>query len=94
MHAVLRRIYNKITLENPHITATVRLATAVKAVNDIAGTNGLVPSNTSRSLLVFEVIPKIPGAPGQSTSQNERHAARSAREEYVSIFARRRVQEA
>jgi hypothetical protein len=43
-HSALRRIYEKISLEFPTIPEQVRLALSVKAMNDICGPKGLVPS--------------------------------------------------
>jgi hypothetical protein len=55
-HSHIRRIYQKISLEFPTISKHVRLALSVKAINDICGPKGLVPS-----LLVFGVLPRLPG---------------------------------
>lgn len=54
-HAIIRHIFNKLSLEHPNISDELKLAITVKAVNDTAGPNGLVPS-----LLLFVVIPRIP----------------------------------
>ena len=87
-HAMLRRMYNKVTMDYPRISRDLRLALSVKAVNDTAGPDGNVPS-----LLVFGVLPKIPHVQVRSTSQEERmKALKLAREEYERIVARRRIQ--
>jgi hypothetical protein len=54
-HGPLRRVYQKIEHESPHVGPALLLRIAVKAINDAMGTNGLVPS-----LLVFGVVPRFP----------------------------------
>ena len=53
-HALLRRIYNKVSMSNPNFTAPLCLSPAVKAINDTAGPGGLVPS-----LLLFGTLPRL-----------------------------------
>jgi hypothetical protein len=48
----------------------VRLALSVKAIIDICGPEGLVPS-----LLVFEVLPRLPGITGALPHQSDRMKA-------------------
>jgi hypothetical protein len=51
-------------MEYPSVTAELRLALSVKAMNDCVGPEGLVPS-----LLVFGVMPRLPDLPRQIPSQ-------------------------
>jgi predicted ATP-grasp superfamily ATP-dependent carboligase len=51
-YAVLRRAYQIVSEELPDLDKEMALQMAVKAVNDIAGLNGLVPI-----LLVFGTFP-------------------------------------
>ena len=64
-HAVLRRAY-KIIVEETQADKEVSLQMAVKAVNDSAGPNGLIPT-----LLVFGAFPRMtefdPPAPSITT---------------------------
>jgi hypothetical protein len=53
-HGPLRRVYQKIEHEFPHVGPALLLRIAVKAINDAMGTNGLVPS-----LLVFGAVPRF-----------------------------------
>jgi hypothetical protein len=53
-HLILRRVYKIITNECSGTTKEMALQIAVKAVNDTAGPNGLVPT-----LLVFGAYPRI-----------------------------------
>lgn len=57
-HSYLRRIYNKVIADDPHIDRNLALQLAAKASNDTAGPSGLVPT-----LLVFDVLPRIPLVP-------------------------------
>jgi hypothetical protein len=69
-HSPLRRIYEKISLECPTIPEHVRLALSVKAMNDICGPEGLVPS-----LLVFGVLRHLPRITGALPHQSDRMKA-------------------
>ena len=53
-HSVLRRAYKVIMDKTKDLNKTAALQMAVKAVNDTAGPNGLVPT-----LLVFGAYPRI-----------------------------------
>jgi hypothetical protein len=87
-HSPLRRIYEKISLEFPTIPEHVRLALSVKAMNDICGPEGLVPS-----LLVFGVLPRLSGITSALPHQSERmKALQMARKEYEMFVCQRRVQ--
>jgi hypothetical protein len=55
MHSPLRRVYNKILLEYPHLHRTMLLKLAKKATNDTLGIGGIAPS-----MLVFGCIPRFP----------------------------------
>jgi hypothetical protein len=55
-HSMLRRIYSKVSLNHSNLPGELRLALSVKAMNDTAGPNGMVPF-----LLLFGVVPKFPG---------------------------------
>jgi len=50
-HNMLRRIYNKVSIDHLSMPDQVRLVLSVKAMNDNSGPKGLVPS-----LLVLGVI--------------------------------------
>jgi len=87
-HSMLRRIYNKVGMEFPKIPAEVRLSLSVKAMNDSAGPDGLVPS-----LLVFGVLPTMPIVRARSTTQEQRiEAMAEACNESEKIIAQRCVQ--
>jgi hypothetical protein len=77
--APLRRIYMKLKHDYPLFHRDVRLALAVKSMNDVIGPEGLVPS-----LLVLGVVPRILNISRvQFPSQTERFRALvSARKEY------------
>ena len=91
-HAVLRRAYKVIMdkLQGSGINKDMALQMAVKAVNDTAGPNGLVPT-----LLVFGAYPWIheldPPAP---TVSQRAMAIRKAMEEVRRIRAERQVTDA
>jgi hypothetical protein len=54
LHGPLRRIVQKLQLEIPTADAGLRLSTAVEALNDTIGVNGLIPS-----LLIFGCLPRL-----------------------------------
>lgn len=88
-HALLRRVYNKVKLTHPQLPKELVLALSVKALNDTAGPNGLVPS-----LLLFGVMPRIPTEPATYPDTNARiQAMESPRDELEVINARARVQQ-
>jgi hypothetical protein len=72
-HGPLRRVYQKIEHEFPHICPVLLLRIAVKAINDTMGTNGLVTS-----LLVFGLVPGIPPMSIDLSKQRDRMAALAA----------------
>jgi hypothetical protein len=76
IHGPLRRIFKKVSDEYPTVTADVRLALRVKAINDCVGPEGLVPP-----LLFFGVMPRLPDFPTQVSSQIERFKCIFAPEE-------------
>jgi transposase InsO family protein len=87
MHGPLRRIYNKIRMDYPHIPARTLLKFGVKAMNDTVGENGLVPS-----LLVFGVIPRYPALNTELPNQKVRmEVIAAAQMEMNSIIAERRI---
>jgi hypothetical protein len=55
MHAPLRRVYNKILMDYPHLRRSMLLKLAIKATNDIIGIAGIAPS-----MLAFGCIPRFP----------------------------------
>ncbi|KAI0994211.1 hypothetical protein K3495_g13971 [Podosphaera aphanis] len=91
-HTPLRRAYSIITdeLKGQPSTAEIRLQMAVKAVNDTAGYDGLVPT-----LLVFGTYPRISNidAPTLSTVERAR-SIKSAMAEVAKLHARRQVKDA
>lgn len=52
-HAPLRTIYRKVRLECPDLDKNLALQTILKALNDVLGPKGLVPS-----YLVFGTMPR------------------------------------
>lgn len=82
-HAPLRNIYRKIEIEYTNMAPTLILKTAIKAMNDTIGPEGLVPS-----LLRFGVLPRYTPAGLESTRPNQRErlkATRVAKEEFFRI---------
>lgn len=91
-HAPLRRAYEIITAELRTDTCTkeVRLQMAVKAVNDTAGYDGLVPT-----LLVFGAYPRISSGDAPALSNTRRaHAIKLAMAELANLRAKRQVTDA
>lgn len=89
-HAPLRRAYNILGKEMPSLPVAERLQMAVKAVNDTAGPNGLVPT-----LLVFGAYPRMVETDPPSPTVAERAVAiRKAMDEVRRIHATRQVREA
>jgi Reverse transcriptase (RNA-dependent DNA polymerase) len=87
-HSPLRRVFNKIRLENPQFQRDDCLAATVQAINSTAGPEGLIPS-----LLVFGLIPRLP-SPSITpllTQQQRFKMISSARAEYQLILARLRI---
>jgi hypothetical protein len=84
-HSTIRRIYNKLSISFSDRPKSLRLAMTIKALNDTAGPNGLVPS-----LLLFGTYPRLPD---QQHFDNRARTAmlKSAREEYETIQAKQRV---
>ncbi|KAL0943110.1 uncharacterized protein CTRU02_200996 [Colletotrichum truncatum] len=89
-HTPLRRAYEIIRAEDPTITPESALQTAVKAVNDTAGPNGIVPT-----LLVFGSYPRITDDSPPSPEVTRRaKAIKKATSEVRELHARRQVAEA
>ena len=91
-HAPLRRAYEILEdeLNNEQIDKDMILQMAVKAVNDSAGPNGLVPT-----LLVFGAYPRLTEMDPPSPSVVRRaEAIRAAMKEVRQIHAKRKVQDA
>jgi hypothetical protein len=87
-HSPLRRIYKYLSLEFPTIPEHVLLALSGKAMNDICGSERLLPS-----FLVFVVLPRLPVITSAIPHQWERmKALHIAGEEYESFVCKRRVQ--
>lgn len=88
-HSTLRTIYQKVRTEHRNVPVDVALTICVKAMNDSVGPHGLVPS-----LLVFGVMPRMPGlATKEFPRQRERlMAARTACAEREKIVSRLQVQ--
>jgi Reverse transcriptase (RNA-dependent DNA polymerase) len=90
LHSTLRRVYNRIISEHPSIGPELALQFSVKASNDTANADGLVPS-----LLVFGVLPRFPIAPADLPDQGMRMAAiQAARAEMEQIVCAKRIQRA
>ncbi len=91
-HAPLRRSYEIIQdeLKDEHINKEMVLQMAVKAVNDLAGPDGIVPT-----LLVFGVYPRLTEIDPLSLSVTKRaEAIRTATKEVHCLYAERRVKDA
>jgi hypothetical protein len=87
IHSKLRNIFNKVSSENPRLSRQLRLSIAVKALNDTAGPDGLVPS-----LLVLGTLPRPPNSTKEFPAQSERFQAMdTARKEYERLIAAERV---
>lgn len=89
-HAPLKRAYQVIESDLPTAAPEQILSMAVKAINDTAGPNGLVPT-----LLVFGAYPRISGnsLPAPSiTARSE--AVRAAMKEIRILHAKRKVADA
>lgn len=89
-HAPLRRAYDIIREELPSTNKHLGLQMAVKAVNDTAGPDGLVPT-----LLVFGTYPKMTQAdPPHPTVLERGKAIKQAMKEIAKLHAKRDVAEA
>lgn len=90
-HAPLRRAYEIIRAEcGTECSQGAALQAAVKAVNDTAGPNGLVPT-----LLVFGAMPKITMDSPPTPSQTKRAAAvNKAMTELRKLTAKRKLNDA
>jgi hypothetical protein len=86
----LRRVYNRIISENPDIDPGLALQLSVKASNDTANADGLVPT-----LLVFGILPRFLMTPSDLPDQGVRMAAlQAARAEMEQIICAQRIQRA
>lgn len=89
-HSFLRQLYNRIHDSFPTMDHHHKLQTAVKAANDTAGPNGLVPT-----LLVFGVLPRLPISVKELPDQRSRFAAQAvAKDEMVKLSALARINKA
>jgi hypothetical protein len=91
-HAPLRRAYEIIQdkLEDEHINKEIMLQMAVKAINDSAGPDGIVPT-----LLVFGAYPRLTKIDPPSPSVTKRaEAIRAATKEVRRLYAERQVKDA
>jgi hypothetical protein len=89
-HIPLRRAYNIMCDEMANLSDAERLQMAVKAVNDTAGPNGLIPT-----LLVFGAYPRIAENSAPSPTVTERAGAiKKAMNEVRKCHALRQVTEA
>ena len=89
-HPALRRAYQIITDECKNIQKELALQMAVKAVNDTAGPDGLVPT-----LLVYGAYPRMSNLDPPAPSITERAAAiRKAMAEIVKLRAKQTVSNA
>ena len=89
-HSFLRQIYRKVHHATPGISPQNALMLAIKAMNDSAGPQGLVPT-----LLIFGVVPRITVVPSELPEQISRMAARhSARKEMTAVIAKDRLSRA
>lgn len=82
-HQPLRQVFHKVLKDHPSIDSEIGLRLAVKALNDTAGPEGVVPS-----LLVFGSLLSFPALNMDVHVQKERMAAlQTARQEMASIVA-------
>jgi len=89
-HAPLRRAYNIMRAEDPSLSREGSLQAAVKAVNDTAGPDGLVPT-----LLVFGAYPRmIDDSPPAPTQRQRSIAIKKAMEAVRQAHAERKVTDA
>jgi len=89
-HTLLRRVYKIISLELNGASEELVLQMAVKAVNDSAGPDGLVPT-----LLVFGAYPRMTDDSPPSLSITQRaEAIRKASKEVRRLYATRQVNDA
>lgn len=89
-HGVVRRVYNRVAEAHLDLDAELFLDAAIKAINDTAGLDGLIPT-----LLVFGEILKVPltGSDDGSVAKADRLAAMMlVREEYSKIVDEQRLQ--
>jgi hypothetical protein len=88
----LRRVYKIIQdeLKDEHIDKEIMLQMAVKAINDSAGPDGIVPT-----LLVFSVYSRLTKLDPPSPSVTKRaEAIRVATKEVCCLYAERQVKDA
>lgn len=86
-HFFLRRIFIKDKTDTPKISAKLVLSVSIKAINDTAGPNGLVPT-----LLGFSVMIPLSIRPQNLPDQVIRlKAMKEARDEAVKLVARSRL---
>lgn len=89
-HAPLRRAFDIISIELRDASEDLVLQMAVKAINDSAGPDGLVPT-----LLVFGAYPRMTEDSPPSPSITQRaEAVRKAMKEVQRLYAARRVKDA
>jgi hypothetical protein len=89
-HILLRRAYDIISIELEGASKDLILQMAVKAVNDSAGPDGLVPT-----LLVFGAYPRMTDDSPPSLSIVQRaEAIRKATKEIQRLYATRQVNDA
>jgi hypothetical protein len=87
IHSKLRAVFRKLTFEHPKLSPELRLSIAVKALNDTAGPDGLVPS-----LLVFGALPRPPEIRKEFPAQRARfQAMHTARAEYERLVSAERI---
>jgi hypothetical protein len=70
MPSPLRRVYNNILMDYPHLHRSLILKLAIKATNDTIGIGGVSPS-----MLVFGCIPRFPITSSYLLDQAERMKA-------------------
>jgi hypothetical protein len=89
-HGPLRRAYEILTAELPSTNKEIVLQMAIKAINDSAGPDGIVPT-----LLVFGAYPRLTKDSPPSPSITERtEAIHKAIKEVRRIYAERQVRDA
>src|SRR5204863_651770 len=89
-HRPLRRAYEIVTEEHPELSDEDRLQMALKAVNDTAGPNGLIPT-----LLVFGAYPRMTEMdPPNPSIQQRAETIKRAMIEVRQIHAKRQVNDA
>lgn len=89
-HAVLRKIYEKLRIDLPHINCDDRLSMAFRAINDAPNSD----TGISPTTLVFGVYPKIHGGGLRGTMLQRASIIRDCTNNVTKMKARRTLRDA